>query len=241
MTLAQIETAVRNLAKDTSAEAGTLFPSDNTLLDFFIDSAAELVVIDLVPYLPTFFLDYEDITLVANDQDYTLTKEWLQIWNLAKNVSGEDPQPIEYIPWHDELVAQYVGETMEYPRAWTLRGNQIIFLPKPSTGVTNYARVHIIKPEAAVMVAGGPAMIPRVAHRLVVLKAMELVSTMLEVKIVQVWEKLYAKFFGGITKVLGNLVQGQPRFLGNAFREKQYVDRRDKALFDLAGEEFFRS
>jgi len=238
MTLLQIEADIRALVKDTSAEAGTLFPSDNALLDLFINMAAELVVVDLVPFLPTFFLDYEDINLVALTQGYTLTKEWIQIWNMAKNVTGEDPRPLEYLPWHDELLAQYVGETADYPRAWTLKGNTIMFLPKPASAQTAYARAWIIKPEVATMVAGGPAMIPRIAHRLISLKALELISTVLEVTALVAWEKLYAKFFGATTKVLGNLVQGQPRFLGSSFREKQFVDRRDPAFFDTGG--FFK-
>jgi len=81
-------------------------------------------------------------------------------------------------------------------------------------------------------------MIPRIAHRLISLKAMELIATVLEVGVMQVWERLYAKFFGAIQKVLGNLVQGQPRFLGGSFREKQFVDRRDPAFFDVGG--FFK-
>jgi len=238
MTLADIRTDIRTLAKDTSAEAGTLFPSDNAIIDLFINMAVELVVVDLVPYLSTWFLDYEDINLVALTQPYTLTKEWIQIWNMAQNVSGERPRPLEYIPWHDELLAQYVGETADYPPAWTLKGNTIMFLPKPASAQTAYARAWIIKPEVATMVTGGPAMIPRIAHRLIPLKALELISVTLEVGILAAWEKLYNKFFGAIQRVLGNLVQGQPRFLGSSFREKQFVDRRDPAFFDTGG--FFK-
>ncbi len=238
MTLADIRADIRNLAKEKDAEAGTLFPPDNAIIDLYINTAVELVIVDLVPFLPTFFLDYEDINLAALTQGYTLTKEWLQIWNMAKNVSGERAQPLEYIPWHDELLAQYVGETADYPRAWTLKGNTIMFLPKPASAQTAYARAWIIKPEVATMVTAGPTMIPRVAHRLITLKALELISATLEVGILVAWEKLYNKFFGAITKVLGNLVQGQPRFLGTSFREKQFVDRRDPAFFDTGG--FFK-
>ena len=65
MTLAEIRTAVRNLIKSQSSETGTLFPVDNVLLDFFINTAAKVVVLDLARGAPDKFLTYEDVSILV--------------------------------------------------------------------------------------------------------------------------------------------------------------------------------
>jgi len=63
MNLAAIRAAVRNLVKSQSSDVGTLFPSDNVLLDFFINAAAKIVVLDLAKNTPESFIASEDVSL----------------------------------------------------------------------------------------------------------------------------------------------------------------------------------
>lgn len=151
MTLEEIRTATRNLCKEWEEDSGTLFPSDDVLLDFFINWACEDVVLDLVEYMPEDFLTYEDISLVADDEDYDLTAEWISIWAMQKRVSDEGYKDIPYTPLSDRR--DYVGETAENPRGWFLKGTTIIFWPTPSIAKTNYIRCWIIGLEA-VTIAG---------------------------------------------------------------------------------------
>ena len=234
MTLAQLRSAVRNFAREQSTEAGALFPSDNVLLDHFINSACDFVVLDLVRELPNQFLAYEDITLVANTQPYTLTKEWLQIWSVNKNVTGDSPNPLTYIPWHSEVLAQYTGQTEAEPPCYTIAGNSIYFLPKPASAKTAYARVWLIEPELATIGTDGPTKIPRIAQRLIPLQAMIQIGTMLETS-VSTWAGLYQVLYKKVVEVLGNPIQGQPRLIGDSFGDKALYDTRDPALYDRNG------
>jgi hypothetical protein len=232
MTKAQIQTAVRNLSRNASTAAGTLFPADNVFLDFLIDMAAEAVVIDLVDWIPDVFLATEDIDLVANTSDYTLTAEWMQIQSIKNNVSGEEPWVLPYFATHEEFMAKYVGETDTDPRGWTLKGNTIVIMPTPSSSISDKYKVWFTKPEAAVIVTAGPTMIPRVAHRLIPIMCLILLSNVLEAKVGTRWEKLYAYWLEKINVLLHFRVQQQPKYLGGSFVDAQKTDSRDPAFFD---------
>ena len=151
MTLDEIRVAVRGITKSWAEDEDTLLPSDNVLLDMFINWACEDVVLDLVEYMPEDFLTYEDISLVADDNDYDLTAEWISIWAMQKKVTDENYILIPYAPVADR--GDYVGETAEDPKGWFLKGTTIIFWPTPSTAKTDYIRCWIIAPEVEAMTA----------------------------------------------------------------------------------------
>ena len=234
MTLAAIRTAIRNFCKEASTDVGTLFPADNIYLDFFINSACDFVILDLARDIPSYFLSYEDISLVSGTQSYTLTKEWLQLWTINRNVTGQYPQPLTYIPWTSQLYAEYSGQTQEEPDAYTLAGAAIYFLPKPSVAKTGYARVWVIEPELATIGTSGPTKIPRLAQQLIPLMAMTQIATMLEAS-AETWVKLYGTLLKKVIDVLGYPIQGQPRTIGESFKDKVLYDARDRTTFDRIG------
>ncbi|MHA2065669.1 MAG: hypothetical protein ACXABY_14935 [Candidatus Thorarchaeota archaeon] len=232
MNQAAIRTAVRNFIKEQDSDAGTIFPADNTKLDFFIDTALELVVFDLIEFLPEDFIVEETISLVANTATSTLTNEFLWIWSMQRNTTDKSPRQIPFVNWRQKPYKTYVGETAEDPRAFTLKGETIVWLPTPSTAKTDYANAILIVPEAAAMAAGGPAYIPRPAHRLVPLMCAVLIAQMKD-QDTKGWEKLYAYFLTKSRDVLGARVQQQPKFLGESVVEREVMTTRDKAFFDL--------
>jgi hypothetical protein len=231
MTLAELRSAVRYLSKEWETDSGTLFPSDNTLLDLYLNWACEQVVLDLVEFLPETFLTYEDITLVASQAPYTLTAEWLQIWAIQKNVTSEAPKLIPYRDVKQLPFKGYTGETAEFPKCWYLKGKSICFWPTPSVAKTTYARAWIIQPEVATIVAAGPSIIPRVAHKLISIQACILAAIMNETSITSL-ETLYARLLGQVRGVIGVQVQQQPRFLGESVLDLENVEARDKAFYD---------
>lgn len=227
MTLEEIRTAVRNLTKEWETDAGTLFPDDDILLDFYINWACEDIVLDLVEFMQEDFLTYEDITLAADDFDYDLTAEWLQIWAMQRLITDKSYQLIPYTPLADRR--DYVGETAEDPRGWFLKGTQIIFWPTPSA--TRTVRCWIVGTEVASMVAGGPAYIPRMAHKLIPLDAAILIGYMNDREvgnIVALYKIQKDRVIGSLT----NRVQQQPQFLRPSAYSRISGDRRDKAFFD---------
>ena len=232
MTLAQIRTAVRNLTKEWETDSGTLFPSDDVLLDFYINWAAEDVVLDLVEFMKEDFLTYEDISLVADDFDYDLTAEWISIWAMQRRVTDKSYRDIPYTPLSDRR--DYVGETAEEPRGWFLKGTTIIFWPIPSTAKTNYARCWIVTTEAASMVANGPVYIPRMAHKLIPLDAAILIGYMNDREVANV-VALYRLQHKRVIDSLANRVQQQPQFINPSVFSRISGDRRDKAFFDKGG------
>jgi hypothetical protein len=232
MTKAQIQAAVRYLSRSSSTAAGTLFPVDNVFLDFLIDMAAEAVVIDLVDWIPDVFLATEDLSLLANTPDYNLAAEWMQIFAIKNNVSGQDPWILPFFQNHDEYMAKYAGETGGEARGWTLKGNTIVIMPTPSVASAARYRVWYTKPEAAVIAVAGPTMIPRVAHRLIPIMALILLSNVLEAKVGTRWEKLYAYWLEKINVLLHFRVQQQPKYLGGSFLNASASDSRDPAFFD---------
>jgi len=79
-----------------------------------------------------------------------------------------------------EEKGELVGTEDAAPEAYYLKGDKIYFVPTPSTAVVNYAKAWIIIPEVETMVASGPALIPRIGHKLIVLRAAALIAKMNE-------------------------------------------------------------
>lgn len=233
MTLAELRTAVRYIMKQFQTDVGTLLDSGNTVVDFFINWAAEEVVLDLVGFMPEAFLKYEDISLTANTADYNLTQEFIQIWSMNKNTADKSPIPITYIAFDEEAYHQYVGETAEKPGTFTLVGDTIKFIPTPSTNKTNYARCWLIVPEAAAIVTAGPTYIPRMAQKLIPLKAGILIHTMNESNSVDNMGRLYGMMLERVTDLYAYRVQSQPRFLKPSWLEKKLITTLDPALYDI--------
>src|SRR5574343_29359 len=155
MTLAEIRTAVRTYLNEEDTDTGALFPTGSAKLDFFINDAMEMVALDLVEFMPTDFLDYETIDLVAGVDKYRLSREWMRIDEIKRNSSGESPAIIPYFPSMDEMVFAVQGETGE-PRGWTLVNEWIYFRPIPEADYDGFARAYIQIPEQASMAATGP-------------------------------------------------------------------------------------
>jgi hypothetical protein len=234
MTLATFRTTVHNLAKEQNTDAGALLVADNVLLDYFINAACQTVVLDLAKEVPHLFLAYEDITLIANIQSYTPTKDWLQIMSFNRRVTGKAPYPLQFVPWHSEANLINTGDTDANPAAYTIVGKAIYFIPTPSTATAAYARLWVIEAEADPMVANGPTKIPAVAQHLIPLQAMILISSMMETTI-QAWAALYGAALKRVTNLLGSPIQGQPRFLGPSFADTLGSDSREKAFYDKSG------
>ena len=232
MTLAALRAALRYIVKDWETDSGTLLPSDNTLIDIYLNWATEQVTLDLADLLPETFLTYEDVSLIADTPTYTLTAEWLQIYAIQKNVTSESPKLIPYRDIKLLPFKGYTGETAEHPKCWYLKGNSIGFWPTPNTAKTDYARVWIIQPEAATIGTDGPTIIPRIAHKLIVIQAAILIGVMNEVSISNL-EMLYARMLNKVVGILGYPVQQQPRFLGESVLDLESVEARDKAFYDF--------
>lgn len=231
MTKEELIISTRNLVNEISTDSGAFLANTGNVSDFLND-AAEIVVLDLVEFMPERFLTYEDITLVAGTAGYTLTAEWLQIWSINRNKTSETPTPIDHIPVPQIMNTMYVGETAEEPDGWYLKGLTITFAPTPSKAYTNYARAWIIAPEAATIATNGPTMIPRVAHRAICYMAAVLIGTALEADVTR-FEKLYSYRIKKIRDTIGVQVQNQPRFINPSVLDRKYITTRDKVLYDL--------
>ena len=229
MTEAQIRTAIHNLLKEYSTDTGALLAADNLIIDDFITDAAEDVVLDLVQYLPESFLTDENVTLVADTKNYSLTTEYLQIWSAQKNVSDDSPSTIYEIPIVDRDQHEYVGQTDPEPIHFYREGDVINFVPTPSAAVTNYAKFWLVAAETAAMADAGPTYIPRVAHRLIVYRAAELIAVMTGDN-KSSFGGLYAMKFDRVKGVLGARNQYQPRFLRGS--QVDFGGTRDRTEFD---------
>jgi hypothetical protein len=82
----------------------------------------------------------------------------------------------------------------------------------------------MIKPEAVTMVAGGPAMIPAVAHRLIVYQACVIIATMLE-RDTTPYLTMYARRLQMVQRVWAGRFQSQTRFVRPAANERQGIIR----------------
>ncbi len=230
MTQEELRSAVRNLAHDYASEATSKFDASNYLLDYFIGAAYDHVMCDMAREAPHRILTYEDLTLTANTATTAPTKEWIQIWTINRAVSGQTNRPIPYIPWHDQMLAMYQGETKAEPDAWSIYQNSIYWLPTPSTTTAAYARMWIVPSEGS-MPTAGPTYLPRIAHRLIPLQTMVLIAMMLK-DAAAPWLTMYELLLKKISYSVGLPVQGQPRILSPAFSDKISLDDRDPALID---------
>jgi hypothetical protein len=241
MTKAEIQTAVRDILKEQETDAGTLLPADNLLLQRYIEWGTEQVTLDLIDWLPEKqdFIDYEDITLIANQANYTLTAEWLQIWCMQRIETARAPTTIGYIDIDQRAYEATIGETAEDPNGWYLDGTTIYFVPTPSAAKTNHIRCWMIVPEGATMATAGPAYIPRIAHKLIVFQAAILIGIMNEYDI-RTLVAMYEKMLDKVVGVVGYKIQQQPRFLKGSHFEKAGISTRDRAFYDYYSEGFFR-
>jgi hypothetical protein len=235
MTLDEIRLSVRNLLHDYSSEVTARFDATNYLLDFFINNAAELVVLDLCESIPEQFMKTENISLDTTKTEYALTTEFLRIWGIRRNVSGENPTLIPYVDYNDEAFLQTVGETKDEPDGWTLKGNSVVFFPKASANKTNYAIAYLIVPEAVSIPSAGPTYIPRMAQRLIPIVTCVLISKTFGAKKGAGWEDMYAYALKRVIDVLGGVIQQQPKFVKGSAVDKMRYDSQDPAFFDKTG------
>ena len=223
MTLAQILTDIRNLINEQSTDAGALLSDTGNLLTFVSD-AQEQTVLDLMSFMPSAFLGSENVSLVAGTANYALTGPLWQVWKVERNVTGESPMEIKIIDPSEIQYHMYTGDTAADPTGCYFIGDSIYFVPTPSTSVTNYAKVWMIKPEAVTMVTGGPAMIPAVAHRLIVYQACVIIATMLE-RDTTPYLTMYARRLQMVQRVWAGRFQSQTRFVRPAANERQGIIR----------------
>lgn len=231
MTLEEIRTATRNLTREWEEDSGTLFPSNDTLLDFYINWATEDVVLDLVEFMPEDFLTYEDISITAaGGAEYDLTAEWINIWAMQRKIADRSYELIPYTPVINR--DDYDGETADDPEGWFLKGTTIVFWPTPSA--TRTARCWIVIPEVASMVSAGPTYIPRMAHKLIPLEAAILIGYMNDRDVGHI-VALYKIQHDRVKNSLTNRIQQQPQFLKGSVLSNISRDRRDRAFYDKSG------
>lgn len=230
MTQAEIRASIRYHINEQSTDVGAWMPS-TTIIDEFINSAVEHVVLDLIPIMPGQFLTTETITLVADQADYTLTAEFWQVYKIEKNVSSDTPREIEII---DPLEMQFhttVGETEAEPKACYFMGDTLYFVPTPSAASTDYAKAYLVRPEVVTMVSGGPSYIPRVAHRMIVYKACEHAAIMQEIG-GSPFGRLYDDRYKLVRRTWTARYQTKPRFVQTAQHERIIHDSRERAVYD---------
>jgi hypothetical protein len=230
MTKAEILSAVRYLVNEKSTTAGAHLDDAGNLLEF-VHSAVEDVVMDLMRFMPGQLAVAENITLIANQANYTLTASFWQIYKIEKNITGGAPSEIQIIDPLDTQFEMNVGETAAEPPACYLLGDTIYFVPTPSAAYTNYARAILIRPEAATLPAGGPAYIPVPAHRLVVYKAAELVAASLKASTVD-FERLYAMRLDRVRNTWLQRYRQQVRYVKRDTDVRRAFDSRDRAFYD---------
>jgi hypothetical protein len=223
MTLAQILTDIRNLIGEESTDAGALLSDTGNMLTFVSD-AQEQTVLDLMSFMPSAFLGSENVSLVAGTANYALTGPLWQVWKVERNVTGESPLEIKIIDPSEIQYHMYTGDTAADPTGCYFIGDSIYFVPTPSTSVTNYAKVWMIKPEAATMATGGPALIPAVAHRLIVYQTCSLIATLLE-RDPSPYMALYARRLQMVNRVWAGRFQSQTRHVRPASGERQGIIR----------------
>jgi hypothetical protein len=219
MTKAEITLAIRNIIGELSTDSGVLLTDDENLLEFIHDAEGQ-VCLDLMPSMPSAFLTSENVSLVANQANYTLTNSFWQIWKVERTITGEPPTEIAVI---DPIEMQYhteTGETESEPHACYFIGDVLYFVRTPSENKTDYAKVWEIRPEADTMPTTGPAYIPSVAHRLIVYQACVLIATLLE-RDPSPYMALYARRLQMVDKVWRGRFQSQTRFVRPGAGERQ--------------------
>jgi hypothetical protein len=231
MTKAELLSTTRYLTNELSSDSGALLDDTANLLDFLLD-AIEQVVLDLIPTVPSVFLATEDITLTATDNDYDLTAEFWQIFKVERYETGKAPKEIRII---DPLELQFetnTGDTEANPDACYFMGSTIYFVKTPSESKA-YARVYYIKPEATTLATDGPAVLPRITHRLIPLYAAALIAETLGSDPSK-FLALYAMKLNSVRKVLRGRYQQSPRFVRPGARERQMIDERHRAFNDIS-------
>jgi hypothetical protein len=232
MTKAEILSSVRYACNETSTDTGGLLSDTGNLADFLND-AMEQVTLDLFPTMPGQFLTSENVTLVANQANYTLTNSFIQIYKVEKNITGENPREIAII---DPLEIQYymaTGDTDGEPNACYFVGDTLYFVPTPSAAYTNYAKVWEVVREAATMATAGPTYIPAIAHRLIVYQAASIVQKMMGNDAgSNRFLELYARRLEQVRKVWTGRFQQNPRFIRDSSLERSAVDTRLSVDYD---------
>ena len=226
MTKAEIRTRIQNLVRDTYGAAGTWLGQDPTIIDEFIDDALEDVVLDLMIFMRGKFAGEETIDLEADEPDYTLTAEWWQIYKMERNVTDKRPKEIEIVKPTDKARYMYVGQTQEHPDACIILGETITFLPTPSTDKADYANCIFVRPEAVTLAAGGPAYMPRPAHRMIVYSAAAKIATMKGENPATLMS-FYNKRLKEVKRIFTAQDQQSPKFVGASREEKVFVDTRE--------------
>ena len=230
MTKAQILQGIRDLVNEQSTDAGTLLSDTGNLLGF-MDDAVEQVTLDLLDAYPNELLSYEDVSMVANTKIYTLTKTWWKIIKVEKTMAGENPMEIDII---DPLSLQYAethDETNPLPMACNIINGVLWMYPTPSTSITNYVRIWGIQPEIVIMANGGPAVLPRETHRLIVYWAASLVAILLGAN-PQPFQLLYTNRLNQILKMQRGKFSQAPRFVRESVVERTVRDTRERAFYD---------
>ena len=232
MTKAEIITATRNLVNEISTDSGALLSDTGNLLDF-IDDAMEQLVIDLLPHMPLQFCGTEDIDLVADQANYTLTAEWWMIYKIERNVTGKKPIEIDII---DPLEHQYhtnVGDTEANPMAVYILGDTIYFVKTPSTAATDYAKVYFVRPEATTIVTAGPTYIPRAFHRCIGYYAASLVAMSVEGMDMAKFLVLYQNRLQKGLRLWTGRYQSEPRFVRESYQDRKAYSGLDRAVYDI--------
>ena len=230
MTLVEILASARNLVNEKSTDAGALLDDAGNLLDF-VNDAAEQVVLDLLPHMPHMFCITEDVNLLANTGSYAVTAEFLQVYKVERNVTGQSPKEIPIIdPLKHQFYAK-TGEKQEYPWGVWFQGKTMYTRPTPNKATTAYIKLYLVVPEAAAMVAGGPVYIPRVAHRLIVYWAAYLAATAIGVDPTR-YLVLYQKRLQQTLKVWRDRFQQEPRFIRESVTDRMVYDDREPYYYD---------
>ena len=231
MTRAEIFQYVRNLVNETDTDAGAKLSDSGNMLTFLEDSS-ENVVLDLLPYSGDLLLDSEDIDLVADQQNYSLTAEWLQITKLERLTTDKSPLPLMPIDVNEQQFFTNNSDTEATPTQWMLVGEEIYFVKTPSEAATDYARAWFLKPEITTMAAGGPTILPRVIQKLICVDMCVNIAIAFEAKTAP-FEKLYNRKIRNARMLLAGRVHQKPRFVKPSFYERSQVDDRQAVLEDV--------
>ncbi len=173
----------------------------------------------------------EDIDLVADQANYSLTAEWLQIIKIERLESGKSPRELKIITPDQKQFYMNVGDTEQSPRRVYEEDDVLYFVKTPSTSITDYCKVYFIKNESSTLATGGPIVIPRMAHYMIVHKACSLIAIMLEVNPAK-FDRLYNARLGKVARVYAGRFQSQTRYIQEGQATKQLGDERDIVLYD---------
>lgn len=230
MTKAEILAYTRQILNESSTEVGSKLSDAGNLLGF-IDDGAEQVVVDLLAVMPEVFCKTETKSLVAGTESYTFTQEFWMVYKVEKNVSGDNPVPVDIIsPLQADEIGT-VGETADEPTAVYFLGNTMYVRPIPASAKTNYLKVYLVVPEAATIATAGPTYIPRPAHRMICYWAASLAAIAYQID-PSPFQQLYAARLVQVRDIWHTFQHQAPMFLRGSYVERRFQDARDKALYD---------